>query len=211
MQHRVFIAINFPKGIKEKLYQAKNEYLDLPCKWTRRDNLHLTLLFLGRLNDEEVLETCKVVREIGEKHAPFALKLNQIAYGPPNPVKKQSFHGAGKLPRMVWANGIPSKELTMLKNDIENSLYNGQDARYTAPRFEKAQKGLNEENHQFSPHVTLARIKEWQLRQMEIEEIPQIDKEISLTFSVESIEVMESELKKEGPEYSILESCPLSN
>jgi len=203
MQHRVFIAINFPKGIKEKLYQAKNEYLDLPCKWTRRDNLHLTLLFLGRLNDEEVLETCEIVRETCSKHNPFVFELNKISYGPPpNPVKKQSFHGAGKLPRMVWANGIPSKELTMLKNDIENSLYN-------APRFEKAQKGLNEENHQFSPHVTLARIKEWQLRQMEIEEIPQIDKEISLTFSVESIEVMESELKKEGPEYTILESCPL--
>ena len=201
MGHRVFIAINFPKGIKEKLYQAKNEYSDLPCKWTRKDNLHLTLLFLGNPNDEEVLETCKVVREIGEKHNPFALKLNQIAFGPP---KKMP-------PRMVWANGIPSKELTMLKNDIENSLYNGTDARYIATRHEKAQKGLNEENHQFSPHITLARIKEWQLRQMEIEEIPQIDKEINLKIIVSSIEVMESELKKEGPEYTILESCPLSN
>jgi len=189
MGHRVFIAINFPQGIKEKLYQAKNEYSDLPCKWTRRDNLHLTLLFLGNLNDEEVLETCRIVREAGKRHAPFALKLNQIAFGPP---KKMP-------PRMVWANGIPSKELTMLKNDVENSLY------------EKAQKGLNEENHQFSPHVTLARIKEWQFRQMEIEEIPQIDKEINLKIIVSSIEVMESELAKEGPEYSILESCPLSS
>jgi len=189
MAHRVFIAINFPKGIKEKLYQTKSEYSDLPCKWTRRDNLHLTLLFLGDLNDDEVLETCKIVREVGEKYTPFALELNQITYGP---LKKMP-------PRMVWANGIPSKELTMLKNNLENSLY------------EKIQKDLNEENHQFSPHITLARIKEWQLRQIEIDEIPQINKEMSLKTMIYSIEVMESELKKEGPEYTILESCPLLN
>ncbi|MBU4350971.1 RNA 2',3'-cyclic phosphodiesterase [Candidatus Parcubacteria bacterium] len=188
MGNRIFIAINFPKNIREKLYRTKDEYLDLPCKWTRRDNLHLTLFFLGNLKDEEVLATCQTVEEIGKKHSPFTLELNNISFGPP---KKMP-------PRMVWANGLPSKELTSLKNDLENSLY------------EKVPAEMNEENHAFSPHVTLARIKEWQLKQMEIEEIPIIDKDINLKILVSSIEVMASELKKEGPEYTVLASIGLS-
>lgn len=188
MGNRIFIAINFPKAIKEKLYQTKAEYPDLPCKWTKKDNLHLTLLFLGYLNDEEVLATCQAVEEVGRNHSPFFLELNKITFGP---AKKMP-------PRMVWANGLPSKELTSLKNDLENSLY------------EKVAADLNEENHSFSPHVTLARIKEWQLRQMEIEEIPLINKDINLKIPVSSIEIMQSDLKKEGPEYTILASIGLS-
>ena len=199
MGHRVFIAINFPKDVKEELGNIRDEFPSLPCRWTRKENLHLTLLFLGYLNDEEVLETCKIVKAVGERHSPFVFELNNISYGPPtNPLKKQSFHGAGKLPRMVWASGQPTKELTKLNQDLENSL------------FEKISKD-SEQGRSFAPHVTLARIKQWQLREMELEEIPEINKEISLRIPVESIEVMESELKREGPEYSILETCPLSS
>ena len=188
MGHRTFIAINFPNDAKEELGRVRDEFPDLPCRWTRKENLHLTLLFLGYLNDEEVVETCKTVREVGERHSLFAFELNKISYGPPNK----------KVPRMVWASGQPTKELTKLNQDLENSL------------FEKISED-SKEGRSFAPHATLARIKQWQLREMESEEIPEIDKEISLRIPVESIEVMESELKREGPEYTILESCPLSS
>jgi len=188
MGHRVFIAINFPEDVKEELGNIRDEFPILPCRWTRKENLHLTLLFLGYLNDEEVLETCRIVKAVGERHSPFVFELNEISYGPPNK----------KVPRMVWASGKPVKELTKLNQDLENSL------------FEKISKD-SEQGRSFAPHVTLAKIKQWQLREMELEEIPEINKEISLRIPVESIEVMESELKREGPEYSILETCPLSS
>jgi 2'-5' RNA ligase len=44
---------------------------------------------------------------------------------------------------------------------------------------------------------------------MEPEEVPEIDENIDLTFSAESIEVMESELTRQGPRYTILESHEL--
>jgi 2'-5' RNA ligase len=44
---------------------------------------------------------------------------------------------------------------------------------------------------------------------MEREEVPRIDEPINHTFLVESIDVMESELKKGGPKYTILESLKL--
>jgi len=44
---------------------------------------------------------------------------------------------------------------------------------------------------------------------IEPEELPQIDEEISLSFTVNSIEVMESELKRSGAQYNICQSTPL--
>jgi len=62
-----------------------------------------------------------------------------------------------------------------------------------------------------SPHITLGRIKTWQFRQIEPEERSEINEDIDLDFEVNSIEIMESQLKKTGPDFTILESCPLKS
>ena len=63
----------------------------------------------------------------------------------------------------------------------------------------------------FVPHITLARINEWQWKSIEPEERPEVTEDIDLAFTVESIEVMESILRRGGPKYEILESCHLKN
>ena len=188
MAHRVFIAINLPTDIRNKLYIHRDEYPELPARWTKRENLHLTLLFLGHTTDQELPEICQTVQEIAKKHAPFFLEFNKITYAPPGK----------EVPRMVWAEGKPSKELTRLQSDLETAFFEGQPGA-------SGKKEISD----FNPHITLARLKEWEFRKIEPDEVPQVDKEISLGFSVESIEVMESELGKQGPEYTILESAPL--
>ena len=65
------------------------------------------------------------------------------------------------------------------------------------------------ETRPYIPHITLGRIKQWEFRQIEPEERPKIEEEISLSFEVNSIEVMESDLKRGGAEYTVLESAPL--
>jgi len=60
-----------------------------------------------------------------------------------------------------------------------------------------------------SPHITLGRIRKWEWQRIEPEERPSVDEEIDLNFSVDSIELMESVLKRGGPEYTILESYNL--
>jgi 2'-5' RNA ligase len=67
------------------------------------------------------------------------------------------------------------------------------------------------ESRIYTPHITLGRIRVWEFRQIEPEERPDIEKEISLSFQVNSIEVMESQLKRGGSEYTILKSCPLKS
>ena len=83
----------------------------------------------------------------------------------------------------------------MLKKDLEDALFEN-------IKF-KIDKNI------FNSHITLARIKEWEWRAIEPEERPEVNENIDAIFTVESIEVMESELKRGGPRYTIIESNQL--
>src|SRR3989344_816820 len=199
-RHRIFIAINLPEDIKRGLSEYQEKYAELfrslcdresstksgPAKWTAKDNLHITLEFLGDLTDEELGNVCKVAGEVSKRHKIFSINLNKILYGPPKKIP----------PRMVWVEGEKSDELADLKEDLQECLLE-------EIKFRPDGKG-------FTPHITLARISEWEFRKIEPEERPEISENIDLTFTVESIEVMESELKRGGPVYSILESHNLA-
>lgn len=189
MRHRTFIAINLPEEIKRKLSEYQGKWPELPIRWTKEENLHITLIFLGYLSDEELLEICKITKEVASRNQSFSINLNKICYGPP---KKMP-------PRMIWVNGEKSREFTTLKDDIEKSLG-------TSERV-----SFSPEKRVFSPHITLGRIRAWEFRQIEPEERPEVDEDIDLSFEVNSIEAMESQLKRGGPNYAVLESAPLKS
>lgn len=191
-RHRVFIAINLPEDIKRELAKYSEKWPELPAKWTAKDNLHITLEFLGDLTDTELADACKIAGEVAQRHKNFPVDLNKVLYGPP---KKMP-------PRFVWVNGEKSEELADLKEDLQECL------------MEKI--SFKPEGRSFTPHITLARILEWQFRQIEPEERPEINEDIfpaagGLVFSVESIEIMESKLRRGGPVYAILESHTLGS
>ncbi len=187
MKHRIFIAINLPENIKKKLSSFQERWPELPARWVKPENLHITLMFLGYLSDQELLEVLKISKEVASKHQPFSIDLKKIIYGPP---KKMP-------PRMVWVEGEKTLELGKLQKDLERSL------------FSTSIKNLKFETRPYTPHITLGRIRLWEFRQIEPEEKPQIEQDISLSFRVGSIEIMESRLKRGGAEYTILESYKL--
>ena len=98
---------------------------------------------------------------------------------------------------MIWAEGEKSKELMKLKNDLEESLIK-------KVRFVP-------EGRAFAPHITLARIGALEFKAIEPEERPEVNENIDLAFTAESIEVMESELHRGGPVYTVLESHNLKS
>ena len=183
---RVFVAVNLPKNIKNKLGEYQDEWTELPVRRTKKENLHITLIFLGYLLDEDIPEVNQVAGEAASKSKTFLINLNKICYGPPKKLP----------PRLIWAEGEESKELDQLKNNLEKLLTTA----------EKAPPSIN---RTFLPHITLGRIKAWEWKQIEPEERPRIEKEINLNFEVSSIDIMESRLKREGAEYIILESFKL--
>lgn len=166
MKHRIFIAINLPEKIKNNLIEYRDKWPELPVRWTKKENLHITLEFLGYLTDEELIELLQKTKEIASGKESFILRLNKVCYGPTN---KKSL----MAPRMVWVVGEKVKEFNL------------------------------------TPHITLGRLKTWQWKQMEPEERPEVSEDINLSFEVNSIEVMGSQLKRMGPEYTILESFRL--
>ncbi len=191
MKHRVFIAINLPEEVKKKLADYQEKWRDLlPIRWVKKDNLHITLLFLGYLDDEEIIEVCKIVKEVVVKRQSFLVNLSKICYGPPHQNPK-------KPPRMIWAMGERSEKFAALRDDLEKSLLSSEEIHFPSGKRE------------FSPHITLGRIRTWEWRRIEPEERQDVSGDISLNFEVQTIEVMESHLKKGGPEYAILESTAL--
>lgn len=186
MRQRIFIAINLPEEIKNQLLDYQQKWPELPIRWVKKDNLHITLIFLGYILDKELLEVIKATKEVVQKRAPFLITLNKICYGPPQKIP----------PRMIWVKGEKSENLIKLKDDLEKSL------------LEKVNFSFLE-NREFSPHITLGRIQRWEWRRIEPEERPEVEEDISLSFEVKSVEVMESKLKPKGAEYSVLESVVL--
>jgi 2'-5' RNA ligase len=184
-RHRIFVAINLPEEIKKELAKYEEKWPELPAKWVAKDNLHITLEFLGHLTDLQLAEVCSVVAEVAKNHKQFSINLTNILYGP---LKKMP-------PKMIWAQGEKIEELTDLRNDMEEYL------------LEKV--NFRPEGRGFVPHITLARISEFLFRQIEPEERPEVEENLDLTFYVESIEVMESELTRQGPRYTIIESHEL--
>ncbi len=197
MKHRVFIAVNLQESVKKRLteYQQRFNYLLArqspakrdgggPARWTKEPSLHLTLVFIGYVSDEQMLEICRAARKVAAKFEPFFIDFKKIILGPPD-----------KPPRMIWLEGETSKELGDIKSELENALLN-------------CNSGFNHrEKRLLRPHITLARIKMEQWRRME--SVPKIDEEFQAQVPVENIEVMESDLKRDGAEYAVLESCAL--
>ncbi|MFC1629867.1 RNA 2',3'-cyclic phosphodiesterase [Patescibacteria group bacterium] len=186
-RHRIFISINLPENIKKRLVGHQSKWPELPIKWTKKENLHITLIFLGHLSSDELVEICKITKEVASRSQSFFVNLNKINYGPPRKMP----------PRMIWAIGEKSKEFTLLRDDLEKSIIGSEKVNFSS------------ENRIFSPHITLGRIKTWEFKQIEPEDRPQFVGGISFGFDVNSIEVMESQLKRGGPEYTILESAEL--
>ncbi len=194
LKRRIFIAVNLPEDIKNRLldFQKKWEYLFTrhsfseggPVRWTKKGSLHLTLVFIGYADEQEVYEICRLTKEIAKNYEPLNIFFEKILYGPP-----------GKPPRMIWLKGKQSEELSEIKNELENAFVSLEGI-----------SSFRAERRPFSPHITLARIKMEQWHNLEVQ--PQIEQDFKVIVPVASIDVMESDLKRDGAEYTIFESCP---
>lgn len=190
MLFRIFIAISLPEQIKKKLIIFSQKWPELKgsIRWLKKEALHLTLLFLGPLTEREILKVSQIIKKITQFQKPFFLKFKKICYGPRKIIP----------PRLIWTELEESPELLKLVKILKNEI----NKVGVLKRIEK---------REFLPHVSLARIKTWQWRRVEAEERPNIEEEFNLSFRVDSIQIMESKLKKAGAEYTILENFPFVN
>jgi len=179
MKRKIFISINLPEQAKKRLSKATMEWQDLPVKWVKDKNLHITLLFLGFVDDDTAYEVCEKVAYAVQDIEIFDMEFDAIEFGP-----------TLDDPKMIWVSGKQNQNLLDLVEKIEKEL-----GIFTSSKKE------------FRPHITLGRIRKnkWE----ELDEKPRIKKDFPLVVTAENVDVMASDFEGTGMEYTVVESCPL--
>lgn len=177
---RTFIAIDIPleSGIVEQINKLKSDFINEKIKWVRPQQYHITIQFLGNVENSEIQRINKSLDKITCNFTGFSLELTEFG------VFKSL-----KNPRVLWIGFKPSEELVKLKDAVEDEM----------TRF-----GFDRSDKYFSPHLTIARIK--MLRQAEKlkELINRFNGKILQVVDVHEIILYESILGQEGPEYKVI-------
>src|SRR5205807_2390184 len=99
--------------------------------WVEPENMHITLRFIGEVDDSTAEEIDHALQRIAAEG--FSLELAGLGT-----------FGQGFKARSLWTGVNPSAELSRLQGKIESAL---------------VRSGLPPETRKFTPHVTLARLK----------------------------------------------------
>ena len=183
MKHRIFIAINLPQETKEKIIPFFKELKKLnkrwPIKWVRPGLWHLTLHFLGNIKEDQIKKIKKILKKETKDFGPLKLSLKDFGAFP-----NLSF------PRVIF---LKAKEE---EGDLKNFV----------SRLTKILKkeGFSPDEKEWRPHITLARVK----GKVHLKGIDHLIPK-GFSFYVKSIDLMESRLLPQGPEYTVLESYKL--
>ncbi len=110
MNNRLFIALPIPEGIREKISSG----ISLPDNFrlTRRENLHITILFLGETEASKNGIIINQLSHIIKNHRPFDLEISRYGQFPKN-----------GYPRIIYFTGIIGLDrLCRLAEDVRNNF-----------------------------------------------------------------------------------------
>ncbi|OGD14783.1 2'-5' RNA ligase [Candidatus Atribacteria bacterium RBG_19FT_COMBO_35_14] len=183
---RLFIAVNLSPKIKEYLISLQTD-LSIPetkIKWVEKNNLHLTMKFLGYISLEQRELIKSILKDITYRYSPFNIKLSS----------DMGIFPTGKMPRIIWV-GIKEgiSELKGLYSCLENIL---------------SHKGFPREDKDFTGHITIGRVKFIGEKTNFIQIVQRISIN-NLSQEVGSIDLMESKLTPNGPLYNLTAKFPL--
>jgi 2'-5' RNA ligase len=156
-------------------------------KWVEEENLHVTLLFLGEVEDREVPALCRAVADCCAGHDAFALSVEGVGCFP-NP----------RRPRTVWVGvGVGGPELCALHDALEPPLL--------------ALGCYRREDRQYTPHVTLGRVKGDRPADKLAAALARQARWRGGQTEVRELRVLNSELTPQGPVYTVLSRARLRN
>jgi len=179
---RCFIAIDLPKEVKEEINKVQAEISkisDIKMKLVETENLHLTLKFLGEMDDVKVNQIKEALK--GLKFKKFEGTLNQIGIFPtPNFI------------RVLWIGLEPSVLIKEMHAKIDEEL----------------SKLKIKKEKQFESHITLSRVRFVKDKEALIAKLKEI-KVPKLLFNVENFVLKKSTLTLQGPVYEDVEKFEL--
>jgi len=182
---RLFVAIDLPGEVKDLLaetaVQLSQNVPKRAIRWVRREQMHLTLRFLGDTAVAHLPNLQQALSQLVTQHHPLQLRLHGVGAFPNQ-----------KRPRVVWA-GLAGDlaPLQAMQADLEARLVG---------------LGWEREKRPFNPHLTLGRVKDarlarglrWDVRLAEV------------GFGVTAVQLMQSELRPSGAVYTVRQEARLN-
>jgi len=181
---RCFIAIDIDERIRIALSDLQRKLqggIDIKksdVKWVSPENIHLTLKFLGEVEDKKAVEVCNMVKDVAGRHKSFDVNVESVGcFG-------------GKSARVLWVGtGEGSDKLLQLQKDLEQQADS---------------VGWPKEAREFSGHLTLCRIRNPKAG-IKLAAMSKDYKDFKLgTISADSVSVYQSQLTPSGPVYTLL-------
>ncbi|WP_280535975.1 RNA 2',3'-cyclic phosphodiesterase [Halopenitus sp. POP-27] len=209
---RAFFAVDLPTDLADRIAEVQGTLRSADgLRFTDPEQAHVTLEFLGDVpagsdgegngngegngggtgDEEDDDHEIEAVIEAGRE---AVRKANVEPF-------TASIRGLGAFPsteyiRVVWAGvGDGAAELTRLQAVIESRT---------------TDLGYEPDDHEFTPHVTLARMDDARGKELVQETIRNAEADIG-TFTVEAVRLKRSRLTESGPVYETIESFPLSS
>lgn len=179
---RLFAAIHIkPDDNFSMIYDGLRQTLDYNIiKWVDLQNMHITLRFFGDTPEDELPLITEALIKAKQGIQEFKLTL-----------EKTGIFGSRYDPRVIWFGIKENKPLLNLHKNITESLA---EVEYFADR------------QNFVPHLTIGRIKEIRDKQFFQQIIDRFADVKLLEQTVTEFSLFKSELKKEGPIHTCIET-----
>lgn len=187
---RTFIAIELPENIKASLarWQEKLKTAHADIKWVEKDNIHLTLKFLGEVDENKISEISAILEKIGQTYPSYQATISSLGGFPKI-----------EYPRVIWAGiGNGDQETKNIVKQIENSL---------------EEIGIPKEDRLFASHITLGRSRSEKNQKKLGELLGKLKAEFTNmeSFEVRKITLFKSQLSPKGPTYQAIREVSLKN
>jgi 2'-5' RNA ligase len=175
---RIFIGIDLPENIKENLKEIIEKVKKIKeAKLVKIENLHITLKFLGEVEEEKIEVINRTLQHCADKSKSFNVKIKGIGVFP-----------SEKKVRVLWAGIEDGEDLKNLNRKIEDALKN--------LGFEKEKE--------FVAHITIARFKSIPNLNFIKELITKYQDILFGEILVKNFQLYESKLTPLGPIYKVI-------
>ncbi|MEW6040493.1 MAG: RNA 2',3'-cyclic phosphodiesterase [Elusimicrobiota bacterium] len=184
---RLFASVEVTDDVKNIAYRIIENLkkANADVKWVEKENLHITMKFLGEQPDEKLIKIKEALKLAASNSQRCKIKIENIG----------TFPGSKNI-RVIWL-GVTAEidKLKLLAQNVDESL--------SKINFEK-------EKREFSPHLTIGRVRSNKNISKLSDTIELLQKDELLNKNTNSVDVNElvlfqSKLSPHGPEYSVIE------
>lgn len=184
MKRRIFIALDLPPELKQRVAETIAQWRWLPIRWLNPESWHITLIPPVYLEDGELESLVRALRR-QRFGGPFPVRFLHVTLAPP-----------GIPARMIWLEGETPAALVELKRKLAKAWASGM-----------ALPVLRSEGRPLHLHVTLARFEPGELA--ELESKTRVLGEVDFDFTAGEVVIMESRLRPSGAVYETIATVPL--